>query len=285
MAFEHIEYRPGKVARLIMNRPRYLNAQGYQMLDEIHQALNQAAVDPECGAIVLSGAGRSFSAGHDLGTPEDTQYRQEHGCAGPENLYRAFEEMRDFYVDKTLAWRNCIKPTVAMVHGYCIYGGWMLAAAMDVVFASEEARFLPGLVEYFSMPWDLGPRKAKEILLEHRFLTAAEALEYGFVNRIFPMEDLESETLAYAHRVADNYLSDPMWVRMIKMSINQMQDGMGFSNSMETAFNNYCLMFGLQFEGLTQPDQGGFAKTDTARRNFQAAKPWLIKRGLASEDD
>ena len=285
MAYEHLEYRPGKVARLILNRPRYLNAQGFQMLAEIDQALDQAVADPACGAIVLSGAGRSFSAGHDLGTPEDIQYRQDHGCAGPENLYQAFEEMRDFYVDKTLAWRNCIKPTVAMVHGYCIYGGWMVAAAMDVVFASDDARFLPGLVEYFSIPWDLGYRKAKEILLEHRFITAAEALSYGFVNRIFPVEELEAETLAYADRVADNYLSDPMWVRMIKMSVNQMQDGMGFSNAMESAFNNYCLMFGLQFEGLAQPEEGGFAKTGTAKRNFQASKPWLIRRGLASEKD
>lgn len=76
--------------------------------------------DEECGASVLSGAGRAFSAGHDLGTEEDNRYRKEHGYAdalGPDG-YRKFREMRDFFVEKTLAWRNSPKPTVAMVHGY-----------------------------------------------------------------------------------------------------------------------------------------------------------------------
>jgi len=57
-----------------------------------------------------------------------------------------------------------------MVHGYCIFGGWMLASAMDVIFAAEDAQFLPGFVEYFSTPWDMGPRRTKEILFEHRFV-------------------------------------------------------------------------------------------------------------------
>ncbi len=121
--------------------------------------------------------------------------------------------MHVWFVQKTLEWRNCPKPTVALVHGYCIYAGWMLAAAMDVVFAAEDTLFLPGLVEYFSVPWDLSPRKAKEILLEHRFISAAEALAYGFVNRTYPADRLEEETLAYAGRVADNYLSAPAWTR------------------------------------------------------------------------
>jgi enoyl-CoA hydratase len=83
----------------------------------------------------------------------------------------------------------------------------MLAAAMDVVFAAEGTLFLPGLVEYFSVPWDLSPREDKEILMEHHFITAAEALAYGFVNRTYPADQLEAETLGYADRVADNYLT------------------------------------------------------------------------------
>ena len=152
-----------------------------------------AEKDEKCGAIVLSGMGRAFSAGHDIGTKEDDEYRKAQGYShsfSPDR-YKRFEDMRVFFVEKTLAWRNSPKPTVAMVHGYCIFGGWMLAAAMDVVFAAEDSMFLPGMVEYFSIPWDLGPRKAKEILLEHRFMTSAEALAYGFVNRVFPVEELE----------------------------------------------------------------------------------------------
>ncbi len=221
MKFRHIIYHSGKVARIVFNRPENLNAQGYLLLEEVDQAFELAVSDRDCGAIVLSGAGRAFSAGHDLGTEEHVRYCEEHGFAHPKDpdMQRKVMDMYEFYVKKTLAWRSCPKPTVAMVHGYCIYGGWMLAAAMDVVFAAEDALFLPGMVEYFSAPWDLGPRKAKEILLEHRFVTAAEALACGFVNRTFPADRLEEETLAYTDRVADNYVAAPSWTGTIKTAI------------------------------------------------------------------
>jgi len=282
MEFKHIVYEPGKIARIILNRPQCLNAQGFLLLEETDQAFKLAEADQACGAIVLSGAGRAFSAGHDIGTEEDWQYREAHGYSNPlgEDRYPKFQDMRNFYVEKTLAWRNSPKPTVAMVHGYCIFGGWMLAAAMDVVFAAEDSLFLPGMVEYFSAPWDLGPRKAKEILLEHRFMTATEALEYGFVNRVFPAEKLEEETIAYADRVADNHLSDPFWTRMIKVSINHMQDAMGFTSEIEGCYNNFCLMVGLHAGELAAPDRGGFARTDVAKRNFERSEPWLEKAGL-----
>jgi enoyl-CoA hydratase len=282
MDFEQIIYEPGKVARIIFNRPKYLNAQSYQMLAEFDRALAAAVEDPQCGAIVLSGAGRAFCAGHDLGTEEEIRYCSEHKLTVPHdgNLPKKVADMHVWFVRKTLEWRNCPKPTVALVHGYCIYAGWMLAAAMDVVFAAEDALFLPGLVEYFSVPWDLSPRKAKEILMEHRFITAAEALSYGFVNRTYPADQLEAETLAYAGRVADNYLTAPAWTGTIKASINHMEDTMGFSAEIESAYTGFCLMYGLGAHTAARPEDGGFARTKIARRNFELAKNWLRKRNL-----
>lgn len=282
MEYEQIQYKPGKVTQIIFNRPKYLNAQSYQMLAEVDQAFEAAVSDQDCGSIVLSGAGRAFSAGHDLGTTEEIQYCREHGLTVPNdgNLPKKVADMHEWFVKKTLAWRNCSKPTVAMVQGYCIYGGWMLAAAMDVIFAAEDTLFLPGMVEYFSIPWDIGPRKAKEILLEHRFITATEALSYGFVNRIYPTDQLEKETLAYAGRVAENYLMAPAWTGTIKSSINHMQDTMGFSAEIEAAYTSFCLMFGLGAHSAAKPDEGGFARTGIARRNYELTKPWLFKREL-----
>jgi len=282
MEFEQILYKPGKVTQIIFNRPQYLNAQSYQMLAEVDRAFKAAASDKDCGVIVLSGAGRAFSAGHDLGTEEEIRYCREHGLSVPHelNLPQKVADMQEWFVKKTLEWRNCTKPTVAMVHGYCIYGGWMLAAAMDVIFAAEDTLFLPGMVEYFSIPWDMGPRKAKEILLEHRFITAAEALAYGFVNRTCPPDRLEEETLAYASRVADNCLAAPAWTGTIKAAINHMQDTMGFSPEIDAAYTSFCLMFGLGAHTNASPEEGGFARTGIARRNFELAKPWLLKRGL-----
>lgn len=285
MEFERITYQAGKVAQIVFNRPQYLNAQDYGLLDEVDQAFQLAVADKDCGAIVLSGAGRAFSVGHDLGTPEHEAYCEAHGLAGSKSLDLAqkVKDMQEFYVQKTLAWRNCQKPTIAMVHGYCIYGGWMLAAAMDLIFSDEDTLFLPGMVEYFSAPWDLGPRKAKEILFEHRFMTAAEAMKFGFVNRIYTADQLETETLVYADRVADNYLSAPAWTGNIKSAINHMQDVQGFTPEIEAAYNTFCLMYGLGAHSGAGPDQGGFARTNIAKQNFENAKPWLESLGLYKE--
>jgi enoyl-CoA hydratase/carnithine racemase len=155
---------------------------------------------------------------------------------------------------------------------------------MDVVFAAEDALFLPGMVEFFSAPWDMGPRKAKEILLEHRFITAQEAVAFGFVNRTFPADQLEPETLAYAERVAENTLSAPAWTGTIKAAINHMEDGMGFTSEIEAAYTGFCLMFGLGAHSSAGPEGGGFARTDVARRNFAHSKPWLLRQGLCKPD-
>ena len=107
----------------------------------------------------------------------------------------------DLYIDKTLRWRDLDKPTIAQVHGFCIFGGWMFAAAMDLIVASEDAMFLPSLLQYFSIPWDVGVRKAKEeIFYQSRFVKAAEAEKLGFVNLVVPRERLEQETTALAER-------------------------------------------------------------------------------------
>ncbi len=281
MEFRNIIYQPGKVARIMLNRPRYLNAQSYLMLEEIDQALREAVQDPQCGAVVLSGLGRSFSAGHDLGTEEDREYRAARGYAlrSPDTLTQWFEDMRKVYVEFCLSWRNLPKPTIAMVHGYCIFGGWMVAASMDVIFAAADALFLPGFVEYFSVPYDIGPRKAKEILFEHRYLTAEEARAYGFVNRVFEAESLESETLAYAERVASNYLEVPYWVRLCKFSINHMEETLGLNAEVGSSFNHFCLLTAAGQAPSAPPEQGGFARTALARKNFESTLTWLEKVG------
>ena len=156
----------------------------------------------------------------------------------------------------------------------------MVASSMDIIFAAEDSQFLPGFVEYFSVPYDIGPRRAKEILFEHRFMTAQEAFSYGFVNRVFSPETLEKETLAYAERVADNYLTVPYWVRLTKFSINHMEETMGLNAEVESSFNNFCLMSATRTEATAPPSEGGFARTNVARKNFESSLPWLEKAGL-----
>ena len=214
----------GRVARLILNRPQYRNAQSRILIEELDDAYERAASDDSVGAIVLLGAGDHFSAGHDLGTPEEVADKQARPMA--EGLRGRYRRSWDMNIDPTLRWRNVPKPTIAAVQGYCIFAGWLVASASDIVFAADDAMFLPTNFQYFSVPWDINPRKAKAILFESRFVDAAEAHELGFVWKVLPRADLESEVMAYAARVAEN---DPFQLRMIKLAINQAQDAQGFT--------------------------------------------------------
>ncbi|HEY6395710.1 MAG TPA: enoyl-CoA hydratase-related protein, partial [Candidatus Binataceae bacterium] len=201
MDYKTIIYRPGMVARVILNRPQKRNAQNWTMLAEMEQAFNAAVADPECKVIILSGEGGAFSAGHDLSSADqraDVERRSRHLDGYARGLLN-----RDVYTDSHLRWRDLPKPTIAMVHGDCIYGGWMIASAMDFIFASDDALFIPTYGDYFTTSWDLGARKAKEILFANKFMTAEEAMTWGFVNRVYPAADLEKETLAYAARVVE----------------------------------------------------------------------------------
>ena len=272
MKYTQIIYQPGKVARLILNRPKFMNAQSVVMREEMDDAFARAMEDDVVGAVVLSGAGDHFSSGHDIGTPEDRAVREARGFS--KDRFAHYKNMRAITLENTLRWRNLPKPTVAMVHGYCIFGGWMFAAAMDIVFAAEDALFLPSHTQYFSAPWELGTRRAKEVLFEHRFMTAWEACEYGFVNRVFPRERLEAETLPFAERVAENYLSDPMRIRTTKFSINHMEDTMGFTAALEAGYQSFFVLSSGQGE-VPPPEQGGYAQTHVARRNLELTRDWL----------
>ena len=240
MEYETIIYQPGTVAKVILNRPGKLNAQSWTMLIEMEDAFNAAVRDPDVRIIILSGEGRAFSAGHDLSS-EDAVNDRAKRAGGLDELARS-EQLMDIYVHSHLRWRDLPKPTVAMVHGYCIYGGWMIASAMDFIFASEDALFIPTYGDYFTTSWDVGARKAKEILYENNFMTAEEAMTWGFVNRVYPAAELEKETLIYAGRVAEQ---DPFTTRTVKFQINQTLDNMGFTTSVRSG-GEYFLRRGIQ---------------------------------------
>ncbi len=223
--YTQIRYeQEGRVARLVLDRPQYRNAQSRVLVEELDDAYGRAARDDSVGVIVLMGEGEHFSAGHDLGTPEELADRKARPY--PDGLRGRYQRSWDLNIDTTLRWRNIPKPTVAAVQGYCIFAGWIIASASDVIFAADNAMFLPTNFQYFSVPWDLHPRRAKALLFESRFIGASEAEELGFVWRVVPRARLHDEAMAYASRVAEN---DPFQLRMIKLAINQVQDAQGFT--------------------------------------------------------
>lgn len=254
MSYEQIIYEPGPVARIILNRPEYRNAQSRVMIEELDDAFRQAQTDAEVRLIILSGNGSCFSAGHDLGSPPEMADRERRGY--PADRTGRYARSEELFLNATLRWRNIRKPTIAMVHGYCIYGGYMFASAMDLVFASDDALFLPSQLQYFSAPWDFGVKKAKEVLFENRFLTAEDAKDLGFVNRVHPRDDLERETMAYAERVAENSV---LGLRLLKFSINQAADIQGYAAAVTGAFHTYVTSasgFGEQQTGSRRTAEG-----------------------------
>ncbi len=210
---------PIVIGRVILRPAALQNAQSgrHDRSEEMDAAFAAANEDDDIRVVIFEGVrAKHFSSGHDLGTPRDKEevtIKRPY----PKGMRGQHQRSWDLYIDATLRWRDLTKPTIAQVHGFCIFGGWMFAAAMDLVVASDNAMFLPSLLQYFSIPWDVGVRKAKEILYQSRFVKAEEAEKLGFVNMVVPRDRLEAETTALAERIAE---TDRFTLRMLKMAIN-----------------------------------------------------------------
>jgi len=269
--FTQILYqKKDSIARLKLNRPKYRNAQSRRLLEELDQAFQEAVSDDDVRVIILSGQGDHFSSGHDLGTPE--QKEDDTRRPYPSGIMGNYRRQWELFHDMGLRWRDLPKPTIAEVHGYCIFGGWLIASAMDLIIASEEALFLPSLLQYFSVPWDIGVRKTKEILFQTRFVTAQEACTLGLVNAVVPRERLETETEKLAQRIAE---SDPIFTRLAKLSINQVQDASGFRVAVQSAFSNYMIFHqaGLvRTEEEKRQGKRSLSRVDRALRHLQEGK-------------
>ena len=234
--------RTGAVLKITANRPDVLNAQSRILLEELDDAFIRATRDEAVRVIILAGAGKHFSAGHDLGSPQEMADQKVTPVEGFQGEYRRLSER---FFENTMRWRDIPKPTIAQVQGYCIMGGMMIASACDLIIASEDAQFADRAVkwggshvQYFSMPWDFGPRKTKEYLFTGAFISATDAEKAGLVNRVVPRAKLEEETMALAQNIAER---DPFALKLAKASVNEMQDAQGWRQSMEGAFKNYMM--------------------------------------------
>jgi enoyl-CoA hydratase len=221
----------GPVRRLTLNRPDVLNALSTELVEALWSALGEASGDPSVRVVVIRGAGRAFCAGYDL--KEEAEEERTRG--GPKDLAAWREELaRD--VHRMLELFDHPTPVIAQVHGYCLAGGCDLMMMCDLAVASEDAMFGEPEIRFGSgvvtmvMPWLIGARKAKELLLtgEDR-IGADEALRIGLVNRVVPRDRLDEETLDLARQIA---VIDPVAVSMTKRSINRSLEVAGFREAL-----------------------------------------------------
>ena len=235
--------RSGAALTITVNRPEVRNAQSRMMLEEFDDALARAADDDSVRVVIVAGAGEHFSSGHDLGSPQELADRERRPY--PDGIPGAYARSWNQNMANTLRWRDFPKPTIAQVQGYCIMGGLILATACDLIVAADNARFSDRTVrwggphvQFASLPWEIGFRKAKEYLFTGDWIDAHEAERLGLVNRVVPLDELAEETMKLAQRIA---LQDPFAVRISKFSVNQMQDEMGFRSGVLSAFQTHAL--------------------------------------------
>jgi enoyl-CoA hydratase len=252
--YEYVSYEEleeGKVVRIMLNRPDARNAQNRGMLVELDDAFRTAEKDDTVRVVILGGVGPLFSSGHDMGSAVAQEERQSHPTSKIDGATRLGAENRmlqewHYYFQNTLRWRNLRKITIAQVQGTVFAAGLMLMWACDLIVAAENAYFADVVgtrlgmcgIEYFGHPWEFGPRRAKELMLTADAIDVQEAHRLGMVSKIFPTEELADQTLAYARRIAQ---IPTMAALLIKESVNQTVDNMGFYNSLQACFTMHQL--------------------------------------------
>jgi enoyl-CoA hydratase len=256
--FQYVRYETiddGRIAAITLDRPRQRNAQTRGMLVELGAVFELAEADDAVRVVILRGAGAAFSAGHDLGSADDVRERtpgpdqhptyQCNGgtCGGVESRNR---QEWHYYFENTKRWRNLRKITIAQVHGTVLSAGLMLAWCCDLIVAGDGTIFADVVgtrlgmcgVEYFGHPWEFGPRKAKELLLTGDSLSADEAHRLGMVSKVFPESELAASTIEFARRIAR---VPTMPALLIKESVNQSVDAMGFNTALVACFKIHQL--------------------------------------------
>lgn len=275
----------GRIVRIVLNRPEARNAQNRGLLVELDEAFLHAEKDDNVRVVILAGAGLMFSSGHDMGskvsldeyTPGPNQHptRAIHGATREGAEARMLQEWH-YYFTNTLRWRNLRKITVAQVHGDVYAAGLMLMWACDLIVGSEEVRFADVVgtrlgmcgVEYFGHPWEFGPRKAKELLLTGDSIDIHEAHRLGMVSKVFPLAELSDRTLDFARRIAER---PTVAALLIKESVNQTVDNMGFYNSLQACFT----LHQLNHSHWAEVREDGFPVGDEAHGvpNWKTADP------------
>jgi enoyl-CoA hydratase/carnithine racemase len=265
--FSTIRYEAlGAVARLTLDRPERANALSQAMLDEIGRALDAAEQDATIRAVIVTGAGSAFSSGFDL--KEQMEYRPSGVAEWRPLLRKDYETVMRF-------WRFP-KPTIAAVRGACLAGACELALACDLTIAADDAffgepelKFGAGIVVML-LPWIVGPKLAKEIILMGADrIPAARARQMGMVNRVVSADELESAALAMARHIA---AIDPDLVRETKRAINRTFEAQGMAEALEAALD-----IDLQIEGQGSPDKIAFLEV-ARREGLKAALAWRDAR-------
>jgi 2-(1,2-epoxy-1,2-dihydrophenyl)acetyl-CoA isomerase len=245
MSFETVVLeRKDGVATLTLNRPEKLNAINRKMVEELNEAVVEVAKDRDVRALVVTGAGRGFCSGADVGD-------MAQAAAPIENRY--WTQMLGKVI---LALTDLEKPVIAKVNGVAVGVGCSLALSADIIVASEDAKFslifsriglIPDGGSLFHLPRLVGPAKAKELIFTAKMLDAKEAERIGLINKMVPADVLDNEVNMLAKQLAEG---PTVALGMAKKIINK-----GLSIDLSSVLE--CEAFGQTIAGTTEDAQEG----------------------------
>ncbi len=257
--------RRGPSAWITLNRPKKLNAMTDALVDQLEAALDRAEADDEVRIVVLRGAGRAFCAGYDL----------EQEAHEGEPSITEWHELLSRDVAVTMKLWALSKPTIAAVHGWCLAGGMEVAMACDLLICTDDARFGEPEVRFGSgpvtllMPYVLGERRTRELLLTGDSIDAATALAWGLANRVVPADRLEAEVQEWVARIAPTPLRV---LQLTKQALNRAQKAMGLLEAVEANLDLSAMLNGAQ-----TPEQQAFYEL-VRTQGLKAALAWRDQR-------
>ena len=273
MTYETIELAiEHPLATMTLHRPERLNAISRELMAEVTDALAQANADDGVRCVILRGAGRCFSAGFEIA--DDDVWVEGEGPAA------VVDDMR-FYMEWERSIFEFAKPIVAAVHSYCLAGACEVMMLCDLAVAADDARFGEPEIRFSNgppaliMPWIIGMRAAKELLLTGKMIDAQRALQLGMVNEVCPRADLDRRARYHALLISK---VSPLAVRLQKRALNGIFEQQGLRHALD---------WGVTMTGLIDASETEEMKTFSRIRREQglrAALDWRDEQFREVED-
>ena len=251
-----------RIALITLNRPERLNAISRATIQAIHTTLDKFESDNEVAIVIIRGSGRAFSAGMDL---KDDAVA---GVSGKDGWQQVLSEDLDFL----MRFWNFPKPTIAVVHGFCLAAACELAMCCDITIAEEGTYFgepelkFGSVITAMIMPWLTGPKIAKELLLTADDRVSAErAMDIGLINHVVPSGEGLSAARKMAKRMAK---MDQDAIQLTKRAINRSFEIMGLKQALEANLD-----LAIEIETLETPSRARF-KELVKSQGLKAALAW-----------
>ena len=263
--------RRGPAAWVTLNRPDKLNAISGEVVTRLRECWKLAIEDDEVKVVVLTGAGRAFSAGYDISE------EVEQNIVGAESWH----DVLAHDVELTMELWELPKPTIAAVKGWCLAGACELAMACDLVVAADDAQFGEPEIRYGSgpvtllMPFVLGQKKTNELLFTGDAISATEAERLGLVNAVVAVDALEDAVNALVAKIAPTPLTV---LRLTKLALVRAQESMGLRAAVAANLDISAML-----NAADTPEQQEFDQI-AATQGLKAALQWRDSRygeGLA----